>query len=220
MSILRVSISRFKAIISKCEILLHGRSENLHFLHCVVSSSSSGDKQQIDIKYKISPACLAKYKIYRDCGWGQRERAIYRVCTAPVSSPPRTTATCCGKVSRAGDHRGAGHGGTQVVLRWYSRWYSGGTPGGQCGAAVFRLLSTASTANLSHIVNTIISCAATRAWRRDQTGNKVWGTSRTCLTQEIDAMFNCKHCMYLKVLETRDDEQFYAMVESGLYLLC
>ena len=125
MSILRVSISRFKAIISKCEILLHGRSENLHFLHCVVSSSSSGDKQQIDIKYKISPACLAKYKIYRDCGWGQRERAIYRVCTAPVSSPPpRTTATCCGKVSRAADYRGAGHGGTQVVLRWYSRWYS------------------------------------------------------------------------------------------------
>lgn len=103
------------------------------------------------------------------------------------------------------------------VLRWYSGGTRGGTPGGQCGAAVFRRLSTASTANLSHIVNTIISCAATRAWRRDQTGNKVWGTSRTCLTQEIDAMFNCKHCMYLKVLETRDDEQFYAMVESGLY---
>ena len=86
------------------------------------------------------------------------------------------------------------------VLRWYSGGTRGSTPGGQCGAAVFRRLSTASTANLSHIVNTIISCAATRAWRRDQTGNKVWGTSRTCLTQEIDAMFNCKHCMYLKVL--------------------
>ena len=216
MSILRVSISRFKAIISKCEILLHGRSENLHFLHCVVSSSSSGDKQQIDIKYKISPACLAKYKIYRDCGWGQRERAIYRVCTAPVSSPPPPPPPVVGKshvlattAARATE-----------VLWWYSGGTHGGTPGGQCGAAVFRRLSTASTANLSHIVNTIISCAATRAWRRDQTGNKVWGTSRTCLTQEIDAMFNCKHCMYLKVLETRDDEQFYAMVESGLYLLC
>ena len=149
----------------------------IYTFYIVYSSSSSGDKQQIDIKYKISPACLAKYKIYRDCGRGQRERAIYRVCTAPVPAPAPPPVVGKSHVLATTAARAT------VLLWWYSggtQGYSrlcthGGTPGGQCGAAVFRLLSTVSSANLSHVVNTIISQAATRAWRRDQTGNKVSG---------------------------------------------
>ena len=76
--------------------------------------------------------------------------------------PPRRGPRCYSGVLR----------GTQGYSRLCTH---GGTPGGQCGAAVFRLLSTVSSANLSHVVNTIISQAATRAWRRDQTGNKVSG---------------------------------------------